>query len=128
MTSISAWAADDCTIVETYNDVTAIADGKWHSYKPFGKINLCSPSKSNLKVKSIALTIKMDGSGADKGFEGTLKTNEGSYGSCNVNCGSTANLTFTINKTGITTFYIDGVKWTVKKLKVDDKGATFKKC
>ena len=38
MTSISAWAADDCTIVETYNDVTAIADGKWHSYKPFGKI------------------------------------------------------------------------------------------
>ena len=115
MTTISAWAADDCTIVETYSDVTAIADGKWNSYKPFGKINLCSPSKSNLKVKSIALTIKMDGSGADKGFEGTLKTNEGSYGSCNVNRGSTANLTFTINKTGITTFYIEPSNRTYSK-------------
>ena len=114
MATASAWAAD-CTIVETYNDVTAIADGKWNSYKPFGKINLCSPSKSNLKVKSIALTITMDGSGADKGFEGTLKTNEGSYGSCNVNRGSTANLTFTINKTGITTFYIEPSNKTYSK-------------
>ena len=115
MTTISAWAADDCTIVETYNDVTAIADGKWNSHKPFGKINLCSPSKSNLRVKSIAMTIKMDGSGLDKGFEGTLKTNEGSYGSCNVDRNSTEDFTFTINKTGITTFYIEPSNRTYSK-------------
>lgn len=110
----NAWAAD-CTIVETYSDVTAIADGKWNSYKPFGKINLCSPSKSNLRVKSIAMTIKMDGSGLDKGFEGTLKTNEGSYGSCNVDRNSTEDFTFTINKTGITTFYIEPSDKTYSK-------------
>ena len=114
MATTNAWAAD-CTIVETYSDVTAIADGKWNSYKPFGKINLCSPSKSNLRVKSIAMTIKMDGSGLDKGFEGTLKTNEGSYGSCNVDRNSTEDFTFTINKTGITTVYIEPSDRTYSK-------------
>ena len=115
MAITNAWAADDCTIEDTFSNVTAVADGKWNSYKPFGTITLCSLSKSNLKVKSIALTITMDGSGADKGFEGTLKTNEGSYGSCNVNRGSTANFTFTINKTGITTFYIEPSDRTYSK-------------
>ncbi len=32
------------------------------------------------------------------------------------------------NDSEVSSMVIDGVKWTVKKLRVDDKGATFKKC
>ena len=103
--SSNVWG--ECTITETYSNVTAVAQGKWNSYKPFGQINLCSPSKSNLKVKSITMTITMDGSWPDKGFEGTLKTNKGTCGDCDVDRGSTRTFTFQINETGITTFYID---------------------
>lgn len=111
--SSNVWG--ECTITETYSNVTAVADGWAFGYKPFGQINLCYPSKSNLKVKSITMTIKMDGSGADKGFKGTLRTNEGTYGTCEVGRGSTQTFTFQINKTGITTFYIDASSQTYSK-------------
>ena len=32
------------------------------------------------------------------------------------------------NSEDVSSFNIDGVRWTVKKLRVDEKGATFKKC
>ena len=67
MATTNAWAAD-CTIGETHNTVTAIADGRAFGYKPFGQINLCS-TRSNLKILSISLSVKMDDEGA-QGFEG----------------------------------------------------------
>ena len=109
----NAWAAD-CTIVETYSDVTAIADGKWNSYKPFGKINLCS-TRSNLKILSISLSVKMDNEGT-QGFEGILKTNNGeTLGECEVGRNQTKEYTFQVNKSGISSFILDASDKTYSK-------------
>ena len=113
MATASAWAAD-CTIGETHNTVTAIADGWALGYKPFGKINLCS-TRSNLKILSISLSVKMDNEGT-QGFEGILKTNNGeTLGDCEVGRNQTKEYTFQVNKSGISSFILDASDKTYSK-------------
>ena len=105
MATANAWAAD-CTIIETHNDVTAVANGGAFSYKPFGQINLCS-TRYNLKILSISMSIKMDNEGT-QGFEGVLKTNNGeTLGECKVNRNTTNEYTFQVNKSSISSFILD---------------------
>ena len=109
----NAWAAD-CTIGETHSTVTAIADGWAFGYKPFGQINLCS-TRSNLKILSISLSIKMDNEGT-QGFEGILKTNNGeTLGECEVGRNQTKEYTFQVNKSGISSFILDASDKTYSK-------------
>ena len=109
----SAWAAD-CTIGEMHSTVTAIADGWAFGYKPFGQINLCS-TRSNLKILSISLSVKMDNEGA-QGFEGILKTNNGeTLGECEVGRNQTKEYTFQVNKSGISSFILDASDKTYSK-------------
>ena len=109
----NVWAAD-CTIGETHNTVTAIADGWAFGYKPFGKINLCS-TRSNLKILSISLSVKMDNEGT-QGFEGILKTNNGeTLGECEVGRNQTEEYTFQVNKSGISSFILDASDKTYSK-------------
>ena len=111
--STNVWAAD-CTIVETHSTVTAIADGWAFGYKPFGQINLCS-TRSNLKILSISLSVKMDDEGA-QGFEGILKTNNGeTLGECEVGRDKTKEYTFQVNKSGISSFILDASDITYSK-------------
>ena len=113
MATASAWAAD-CTIGETHNTVTAIADGWAFGYKPFGKINLCS-TRSNLKILSISLSVKMDDEGT-QGFKGILKTNNGeTLGECEVGRNNTKEYTFQVNKSGISSFILDASDKTYSK-------------
>lgn len=115
MTTTNAWAAD-CTIGETHNTVTAIADGWAFGYKPFGQINLCS-TRSNLKILSISLSVKMDDEG-NQGFEGILKTNNGeTLGECKVGRNQTNEYTFPVNKSGISSFILDasGTKYSKRR-------------
>ncbi len=53
------------------------------------------------------MTVSMDGSGWDKGFKGTLKTNDGTNLKSNfeVDCGSSANCSANVNKSGVTRIY-----------------------
>lgn len=114
MAITNAWAADDCTIVETHNAVTAIADGWAFGYKPFGQINLCS-TRSNLKILSISLSVKMDDEGT-QGFEGILKTNnDETLGECEVGRNQTKEYTFEVNKSGISSFILDASGKTYSK-------------
>ena len=115
MVTASAWAAD-CTIVETHNDVTASADGKWYNDEPFGQITLCS-TRPNLKIVSIFISITMDNEGA-QGFEGELKTNNGeTLGECEVRRNDTKEYTFQVNKSGISSFILDAsnIEYTAKR-------------
>ena len=113
MATANAWAAD-CTIGETHNTVTAIADGWAFGYKPFGQINLCS-TRSNLKILSISLSVKMDNEGT-QGFEGILKTNNGeTLGECKVGRDQTNEYTFQVNKSGISSFILDASDKTYSK-------------
>ena len=113
MATTNAWAAD-CTIIETHNDVTAVANGGAFSYKPFGQINLCS-TRYNLKISSISMSIKMDNEGT-QGFEGVLKTNNGeTLGECKVNRNTTNEYTFRVNKSSISSFILDASNKTYSK-------------
>ena len=113
MATTNAWAAD-CTIGETHNTVTAIADGWAFGYKPFGQINLCS-TRSNLKILSISLSVKMDNEGT-QGFEGILKTNNGeTLGDCEAGRNQTKDYTFQVNKSGISSFILDASDKTYSK-------------
>ena len=113
MATANAWAAD-CTIIETHNDVTAVANGGAFSYKPFGQINLCS-TRYNLKISSISMSIKMDNEG-NQGFEGVLKTNNGeTLGECEVGRNQTKEYTFQVNKSGISSFILDASDKTYSK-------------
>lgn len=100
----SAWGA--CTYETNYGGTSATANGQWYSYKGFGDITICSPN-SDLKIVSVSMTVSMDGSGWDKGFKGTLKTNDGTNLKSNfeVDCGSSANCSANVNKSGVTRIY-----------------------
>ncbi len=100
-----AWAAD-CTFETSFSNVSKTAPGKWNSYKGFGDITVCS-TNSSLKIVSVSMTVTMDGGGWDKGFKGSLKASDGTELKSNfeVDCGSTANCTATVNKSGISQIY-----------------------
>ena len=95
----NVWAAD-CTFETSYSNVSKTAYGKWNSYKGFGNFTVCSTDPS-LKVISVSMNVAMDGGGADRGFEGTLKASDGTSQSVSVDKGSNKNISMTINKSGI---------------------------
>lgn len=101
----NAWGGN-CTFTTNYGGTSATAYGKWNSYQGFGNINLCTTDAS-LKIVSISMTVSMDGSGADKGFKGTLKASDGTTLKSNfeVSRGSSANCSANVNKSGISSFY-----------------------